>query len=160
LLSAVTVALQATQELLQRLQQPTSATIAAEYANINKLDAFHRTKNPAPGRRPATLPLPQQQYATIMWQWCEVAKPLLRLLTDPASAENHDAVLGAGKLLSTLGNCLECWLGTQAVMVAQMVLQQQIAQHTSGTVLDWRWGCVHLIMCAHAEGWGGVRAAS
>lgn len=157
-MSAVIVALQATQALLQRLQQPSPATVEAEYDNIQKLDTFHTAKAPAPGCRLTALPLSQQQYATLMWQWCGVAKQLLGLLADPASAQSPSAVLVAGNLLSVLAVSLEMWIGATAGEVAQAALKQQIAQHTSGTGLYSRCGRMCSMMLC--PGGGGVTAGS
>jgi hypothetical protein len=143
-MSATTVALQATQELLHRLRQPTLATVAAENANINKMDAFHRAITPAPGSCLTALWLPQEQYAALMWHWCGVAKLLLQLIALPASVQSPGAVLGAGKLLSSLSYCLESWVGMKADMAAQTALQQQIVQHTKGNAPDWRCGCMRV----------------
>jgi hypothetical protein len=155
LLRAVTVALQATQSLLQRLQQPTPATVEAEYDNIRKLDTFHIARTPAAGCRLTALPLPQEQYATLMWQWCGVAKPLLGLLADPASAQHPSAVLGAGNLLRVLAVCLEMWVGATAGEAAQVALKQQMAQHTSGTVFYLGCGRMCSMMVCVQGGAGG-----
>jgi hypothetical protein len=115
--------------LLQRLAQPTAANLAAEYASINKLQAFLQATLPHGCKLPS-LPLPQQQYAALMQCWCSMVKPLLLLMSDQeALAQHPSAVYGAGVLFSMLAKCLECW----ACMAAnKAAVKQHIAQHTAG----------------------------
>jgi hypothetical protein len=138
--------------MLQRLHQPTAATVAAEYGNISKLTAFMTAVianiskltafmtaviASAPAGRSPTITLPQQQFAALMQRWCSIAKPLLLVIMDKdAIMRLHrmgtSAVTGAGMLLSLLGNGVECWAAAAAGEQAVLAVKQQIAQHTAG----------------------------
>jgi hypothetical protein len=134
--------------MLQRLHQPTAATVAAEYGNISKLTEFMTAViASAPAGRPPTITPPQQQFAALMQRWCSIAEPLLLLVMDKDAIMRHpkgpSALTGAGMLLSLLGNGVECWAAAAAAAGEQpvMAVKQQIAQHTAGACLS---------LCAHA----------
>lgn len=136
-------ALQETQALLQRLQQPTAETVALEYSNINRLTTWigATVVITAPGLVPA-ISLPRKQFNTLMQQWCIIAKPLLLLLTDmhALSQPGFEAISGAGEPLSHIANLLECWVHSAADGEA---VKQRIAQLLAG---KWR-------VCVHVGGW-------
>jgi hypothetical protein len=120
--------------MLQRLHQPTAATVAAEYENITKLNAFMAAAvaSALSGTLP-TVTLPQEQFVSMMQRWCSMTKPLLLLMMNQDAASRHpSAAAGAGMLLSLWSNCLECWTGMAADETAKLVVQQQIAQLTAG----------------------------
>jgi hypothetical protein len=72
---------QETHAMLQRLHQPTAATVAAEYDNISKLTEFMAAViASAPRGGAPTIAPPQEQLTAMMQRWCSMAKPLLLLL--------------------------------------------------------------------------------
>jgi hypothetical protein len=120
--------------MLQRLHQPTAATVAAEYDNISKLSDFMAAViASAPRGGSPTIAPPQEQLAAMMQRWCSMAKPLLLLLM------NRDAIMsqpiadtGTGILLSLLANGLEVWIALARNEAAKAAVKQQIAQLTAG----------------------------
>lgn len=120
--------------MLQRLHQPTAATVASEYDNISKLNIFMAAAvASAPSGTLPTVTLPQEQFVSMMQRWCSMTKPLLLLMMNQDAVTHYpDAAAGAGMLLSLWSNCLECWTGMAADETAKLVVQQQIAQLTEG----------------------------
>jgi hypothetical protein len=132
MLLITTAALQETQALPQRLQQPTAATVAAEYDKIVIMTAWTAPMiSPQPSGRIPAISLPQDQLNALMQRWCSLAEPLLLLLTDekPLPQRGSDAADGVGLLLMVMANLLEFWVRPKA---ERQAVKQQIAQHTAG----------------------------
>jgi hypothetical protein len=91
---------------MQRLQQPTSATVAAEYDNISKANRFMMVSLPQAMNEQPPVPLPQG-FSALVQRWCSMAKQLLLVLAD-ANAVRSDSrvILGVGMLASLLSNLL------------------------------------------------------
>ena len=131
--------------MLQRLHQPTAATVAAEYDNISKFTKFMTALIASAAKETPTITMPQQQFASMMQRWCSIAKPLLMLLMDKDAIMRHpSAVTGAGMLASLLGNTLVFWTALAADEKAEMAVKQQIAQHTAGACFGDVGACVRV----------------
>lgn len=117
---------------MQRLQQPTAATVAAEYDNINRANRFMLVSLPAASGMQPQIPLPPT-FAALVQRWCGMAKPLILVLRDAnAIMRDSTVVLGTGMLLSLLSNFLGCWVEQAPNEKAEAAIKQQIAQHAAG----------------------------
>jgi hypothetical protein len=132
--------LQDIQALLQRLQQPTAAKVAAEHDNIGRFKTIMLSRSSGPASQLPLAPIPSQQMSTLVQQWCRMIKLLLSVLKDdPAAVKEHPmSLFSTGTLLSLLANCLEWWAQQAPIAsaAAEAAMRQQILQHTSGEVLS------------------------
>jgi hypothetical protein len=130
--------LQDIRALLQRLHQPTAAKVAAEHANLSRLNTILLRFSSGRVEQLPMAPLPREQMSALMHQWCDITKSLLTMLKEDARAVNQYPAcpFAASMLLSLLANCLECWVEQAPREAAQAALKQQVAQHTSGEQLE------------------------
>jgi hypothetical protein len=76
--------------VVQRLRQPTAAKVAAEHANVSRLNSVMLMHSFGSAARLPLGSLPSEQMSALMQQWCDMTKALLSMLkAEPAATIQH-----------------------------------------------------------------------